>query len=148
MKYVIGIDPDSRGVPCAIYEDGKLVILKVYSLIQLYLCVKNLLDEGHAVEFHVENLKAISCSSFSWKRTDNQKVRAKKSEHVGMCKQSQTEVENLAKELGIKVVHYGVSRAWKSASYGKPQFRKLTNWKGRSNEDTRSAAYFGFLGCK
>ena len=27
----------------------------------------------------------------------------------------------------------------------KARFEKVTGWKGRSNEDTRSAAYFGFL---
>ena len=30
----------------------------------------------------------------------------------------------------------------------KKQFEKVTGWTGRSNEDTRSAAYFGWLGCR
>lgn len=146
MKYVIGIDPDSAGVPCSVYENGRLIKLETLSLIDLYQKVSTLLYLKHAVEFHIENVKGNRCSSFNWKPTDNKKVRAKKSEGVGMCKQAQTEVEKVAKALGVKVVHHKVSKIWKCAKTGKPQFEKVTGWEGRSNEDTRSAAYFGWLG--
>ena len=34
---------------------------------------------------------------------------------------------------------------WKD-KHGKIEFESVTGWTGRSNEDTRSAAYFGMLG--
>jgi hypothetical protein len=42
-------------------------------------------------------------------------------------------------------VRHKVSKKWKDAA-GKKEFERVTGWKGRSNEDTRSAAYFGYLG--
>jgi len=42
------------------------------------------------------------------------------------------------------MVRHRVSKMWKK---DKKQFELVTKWTGRSNEDTRSAAYFGWLGC-
>ena len=64
---------------------------------------------------------------------------------MGRCKQMQLEVEKIAEHFDIKIVRYPVSSQWKNSA-GKKEFDRLTGWKGRSNEDTRSAAYFGYLG--
>ena len=60
-----------------------------------------------------------------------------------MVQQSQSELEGLFLYWDIKVVKHKISKMWKK---DKNQFEKVTGWTDRSNEDTRSAAYFGFLG--
>lgn len=144
-KLIIGCDPDSKASGFAIYRDGKLAQLLNLSVVDFYLwLVENKTDN---TELHIENLCGISSSAFSWHRTDSINVKAKKSEHVGMCKQVQRELEEVAERLGVKVVHHKVSPNWKNHA-GKAQFEKLTGWTCRSNEDTRSAAFFGYLGSR
>ena len=77
----------------------------------------------------------------------SQAVKFKVSEKVGKCKQVQIEIERLAEHFGIKVVRHKVSSSWKTGEAQTNQFKLNTKWKGRSNEDSRSAAWFGFLGC-
>ena len=84
-----------------------------------------------------------SNSCFHWKPRDSKFVKAKKSEHIGLCKQSQVELERMLSHYGIKIVKHKISKTWKKE---KAQFQAVTGWKGQSNEDTRSAAYFGWLG--
>jgi hypothetical protein len=72
-------------------------------------------------------------------------IKLKMAQSIGMCKQSQIELERLFESKGVKVVKHKISKMWKK---DKAQFEKVTGWTGRSNEDTRSAAYFGFLGLK
>jgi hypothetical protein len=72
-------------------------------------------------------------------------VQNKISELVGRCKQIQLEVEKIAEHFDIKIVRHKVSRKWKDAA-GRKEFERFTGWKGQSNPDTRSAAYFGYLG--
>ena len=65
---------------------------------------------------------------------------------IGRCQQSQSELMRFLDEYKIKyVLHKPQKNNW---AKNKHQFEKVTGWVGRSNEDTRSAAYFGFLGLK
>jgi len=100
-----------------------------------------------SIEIHIEDVCGISYSGFHVRAQDSLSVKLKKAENVGMCKQSQREVEFLAEYLGIKVVKHRISKAWKS-QVEKKMFQKITGWTGLSSEDTRSAAYFGYLGLK
>lgn len=145
---IIGIDPDSDKHGVAFYSNGELTGLSSMSLISLYEWIKGCPVHHSNIEIHIENVCGVSNSAFHHKRTDNAALRAKKSENVGQCKQAQIEVERMAEGLGVKVVHHKISKQWKSAKSGKPMFERLTGWTGRSNEDTRSAAWMGFLGCK
>jgi hypothetical protein len=147
-KLVIGIDPDSVKHGVAFYSEGKLTSLESMDLIKLYEWIKGCPFSASEVEIHLEDVCAVSSSSFHYKARESLAVKSKKSENVGQCKQAQIEVERMAEHLGVKVVKHKISKKWKCTKIGKPEFERVTGWIGRSNEDNRSAAYFGFLGCK
>lgn len=143
IGYVIGIDPDSDSHGVAIYKDGKLIDLRCMQLIDFFY-----LDaEIKISSIHMENTCAIN-STFQKKGIYNQRAATNVSRSIGKCQQSQIELERLFKHLKLKVVLHPISKNWKSASIGKKALEKYTGWTGRSNEDTRSAAYFGWLGCQ
>jgi len=146
MKIIIGIDPDSNKHGVSEYWNGKLVNLWSMRLMDL----RDLLDgirPRDQVEIHIEDVCRVSNSGFHVRAKDPLPVKLKKAENVGMCKQAQREVEYMAEYLGIKIVKHPISSRWKSQQ-GKREFENITGWTGRSNEDTRSGAYFGFLGLK
>ena len=149
-EIIIGCDPDSKAHGIAIYEDGVLIHLKSMPILELMELMQEYVynDDVDSIVAHIENVKVNSSSGFHYKKKDSQAVKAKKSENVGMCKQAQSEVERLFDYFGIEVVHHKISGAWKKGDMQKNQFKLATKWKGRSNEDTRSAAYFGYLGLK
>ena len=147
-KLIIGCDPDVDGKGFAIYEDGVLTELKTLSLIELYRLAELgqfVVNEINDIELHIEDVNGNKSSSFNHNAKQSKQVQNKISESVGRCKQMQLEVEKIAEHFDIKIVRYPVSSQWKNAA-GKKEFERLTGWKGRSNEDTRSAAYFGYLG--
>lgn len=150
MKLIIGIDPDSDKHGIAIYRNGALSELLNLNTIQLYKHItereKVALRRGE-IEIHMENPKGNSSSSFNHLPSLTQPAKFKISEKVGRVKQAQHSIEQMAEELGIPVTLYRNSSAWKKGS-DKKLFERATKWTGRSNEETRSAAYFGKLGCK
>lgn len=145
-KIIFGCDPDSEKSGMAVYQDGELILLKSMPLVEIYALFREY--ESRNPVLHIENLCGNKSSAFHYKTKDSQQVKGKKSENVGMCKQVQKEVERLAEYYGIEIVHHKVSSKWKDAHAGKREFQMCTKWNGSSNEDTRSAAYFGFLGCR
>lgn len=150
-KVIIGCDPDSNKSGFAKYKDGKLVELDSLPIINAFYYFQqeyeSCVNEGVKIELHIENLLGNRCSSFNWRHGQGKRVHAKISESVGRCKQVQFEIERIAEHFGIKVVHHPVSSKWKNQG-GKKEFERLTGWSGRSNEDSRSAAWFGFLGSR
>ena len=146
---IIGCDPDVDGKGYAIYEDGKLKDLRSFTLIELYqyLDIEDILGFIDKIELHIEDLNANKSSAFNHKGRQSKAVQNKISESVGRCKQVQVEVERIAEYFGIKIVRHKVSSKWKDAA-GKKEFERNTGWSDRSNEDTRSAAWFGFIGSR
>ena len=145
-KLIIGCDPDVDGKGFAIYEDGVLVYLQTLLLMDLFsLISESSLGSKKPCELHIEDVNGNKSSSFNHNAKQSKQVQNKISESVGRCKQMQLEVEKIAEHFDIKIVRYPVSSQWKNAA-GKKEFERVTGWKGRSNEDTRSAAYFGYLG--
>tara|TARA_R110002020_G_scaffold474694_1_gene706768 strand:- start:83 stop:541 length:459 start_codon:yes stop_codon:yes gene_type:complete len=147
-KIVIGIDPDSDKHGVAIYKDGvlhDLLMNDLMSLMDTLTCNQRSIDFESSIVVHIENVCGNNTSSFNQSSKFNRGVNSKISEKVGMCKQAQKEVEKLCKHLGIEVVHHRVSKQWKSGP-SKSVFKSVTGWTGKSNEDSRSAAYFGWLG--
>jgi hypothetical protein len=144
-KIIIGIDPDSKAHGVAVYFDGKLEVLRCFTLTEVLALIhmnpNPMLDQE--IEFHIEDVNGVSAAFGARDRKTNTNVKLKMAQHIGMCKQSQIELERFLAHYGIKVVHHKISKTWKK---DKAQFEKVTGWKGRSNEDTRSAAYFGWLG--
>ena len=147
-KVIIGCDPDSDKSGIAVYREGKLQHLKSMSIMELISCFNYESTHSKDVELHIENLKGVSAAFTGANAKQSQAVKMKMAQYVGMCKQVQTEVERIAEHFGIKVVHHKISKQWKDAKTGKSLFQRATGWEGKSNEDTRSAAYFGFLGCR
>ena len=146
-KIIIGIDPDSKAHGVAVYVDGKLLILRCCTLEEI-LCLINMNPNPMTeqdIEFHIEDVNGVSAAFGARDRKANIHVKLKIAQHIGMCKQSQIELERFLAHYNIKVVKHKISKMWKK---DKAQFEKVTGWTGKSNEDTRSAAYFGWLGCK
>lgn len=139
-KYVIGCDPDSGGNGIAVYYDGVLVELANLSAVEFYCKFENL--KGHSVTFAIENVNGTKCV-FRAGGAKNKGDAGAKGRGVGKCQQAQTEIEKAAELLGFEVVKLPRSNKWKKG-YEAKEFEAVTNWKGRSNEDTRSAAYMGF----
>ena len=132
---IIGCDPDAKASGISIYRNGHLHTCEKMTLIDIWYAFSNL---GGA-ELHIEDLHR---NKAFWHKGGSGAARK-----VGRCEQVQIEIERIAEHFGILVVRHNVSKEWKSQA-GKKMFERLTGWKGSSNEDTRSAAYFGFLGVK
>jgi len=142
-KLIIGCDPDSNKSGFAFYSCGELVRLECLSIPDLFVELQSITNQKIDCELHIEDLNAISANSFNIRTRDTLPVKLKKAENVGKCKQSQLTIESMADYFNIKVVHHRVSKDWKK---DKSIFQTLTGWAKNSNEDTRSAAYFGYIG--
>lgn len=147
MIYDIGVDPDSEKHGVAIYLNGKLQELANLNLIDLYLFAKNALKNGSSVIFHIENTLAIN-ATFAKNGIANQRALSTVSRSVGMCQQAQKELVKALLTIDVEINYYPISKSWKTAATGKAALKAATGYSGKSNEDTRSAAYFGWLGVK
>lgn len=140
--WVIGVDPDSVKHGVAIYHHKKLVELLNLELMGLMEKALEIKATGETVIASVEN---VSENPSIWHNQDgNKRSFGKTSYNVGKCAQAQCEVSRMFKHIGIEQKLKKVSKKWKSQNE-RAIFEKVTGWSGRSNEDTRSAAYFGFL---
>ena len=136
--YTIGIDPDADANGVAVYHDESLVRLCNLDTIGIV----NLVSDLQNVLVSIENVMA---NQFVYTR--NQKAskaaQSKVAMHIGRCQQAQVELMRWLDHLGVKYVLHKPQRGnW---AKDKARFEKVTGWKSRSNEDARSAAYFGFL---
>jgi hypothetical protein len=145
MKVIMGIDPDSNKHGIAIYRDGVLTELLNMNTIQLYKHITTMMKKDDIV-IHMENPKATK-GVFRQRTGNGVGQDLMIAQKIGMVKQAQTSIEQMADELGIKFAHHRNSKCWKKGN-DKVLFERITKWTGRSNEETRSAAYFGWLGCK
>lgn len=142
-KIIIGIDPDSKAHGVAVYEGGKLIALECISLMGVMGLVKNFRELNPGVddiEIHIED---VCANNAVFRAGGNAKVNMSIARRLGMVQQSQAELERMLIRFHIVPAKHKISKMWKK---DKAQFEKVTGWTGRSNEDTRSAAYFGFLG--
>ena len=140
-KVIIGIDPDSKAHGVAIYNDGKLIELFSMPLPELV----NLIDKTSiykSASWSIENVCGMG-AVFQQRQTKNKNVNSSMAKRIGMCQQAQTELQRFLDFYGVEYKLHKISKTWKK---DKKQFELVTGWKGRSNEDTRSAAYFGWLG--
>ncbi len=146
-KIIIGIDPDSEYHGVSEWVDGKLTDLKMMQLMDLYEYSKELIQYGtNSVEAHIENVSENS-ATFIKRGISNARANTKVSLSVGRCQQAQVELERMFESLCIPVFKHKISNMWKEPASGKKILESL-GWTARSNEDTRSAAYFGYLGVK
>ena len=139
-KIIIGIDPDSKAHGVAFYVDGRLDRLECLSLYWLMDAVE--FYHGNDMEIHIED---VCANNAIFRGGNGVKVQQSIARRLGMVQQSQVELERFMHQRGIRVIKHKISKMWKK---DRKQFEKVTGWKSQSNEDTRSAAYFGWLGCK
>lgn len=138
---VIGIDPDSDKHGVAIYRSGALTELMAMNLVELR-CWIDLQAPSTNMIFSIENVLA---QNFVYSRNAHAKksVQNNIALKVGRCQHSQTELIRELEHQGIEyVLHKPGARSW---AKNKKVFEQRTGWLGRSNEDTRAAAYYGWL---
>ena len=141
-KIIIGIDPDSKAHGVAVYIDGKLTGLNCLTLVEIVKMIPQWQELNKNVEFHMED---VCANNAVFRVGDNKKVAGAMGRSIGKVQQSQVELERFLASFLIFPVKHKISKMWKK---DKAQFEKVTGWSGRSNEDTRSASYFGWLGCR
>jgi hypothetical protein len=144
-KIIIGCDPDSKAHGVAIYEDGKLAGLESMPLMAIHLLFARWSLDGISISDIQVNIEDVCANNAVFRAGGNAKVNMSIARRLGMVQQSQVELERLFEYYKIKIVKHKISKMWKK---DKAQFERVTGWTGRSTEDTRSAAYFGFLGLK
>jgi hypothetical protein len=135
---VIGVDPDSNKHGIAIYKDEILIELNQWGIAELIESAHMLRGE---VLFSIED---VASQIFVYARNVNSKaVQSNIAMKVGRCQQAQIEFQRMLDHLGFKyVLHKPQKGNWAKK---KAIFERTTGWTKRSNEDTRSAAYFGFM---
>lgn len=136
---IVGVDPDADKHGVAVYENGKLKHLSM-------MCRVDLIDKFRYcpdVVFSVENVlltNAIFPKHLRGVGAD--KVKMNIALKVGRNQQACQELLNDLAYYGIPYILQKPTSMWKK---DKSLFEKVTGWDKRSNEDTRSAAYFGWL---
>lgn len=139
-RVVWGVDPDSSGFPLARYVDGKLQSLGVLSVVEF-------VDAFRAASERPDLLviEDVQANRGIYARNDvgSRKVAQQIAQRVGMCKQMQVVAVGIAEAYSVPVIAMRPTKHnWADR---KMEFEAATGWTGRSNKDTRSAAYFGFL---
>lgn len=143
MSVVIGVDPDSEAHGVAVYEDGKLIELLCIDLMSIY----KLICQEYGRDVDLVSIENVCGNNSVFRKVGNGNVQASMGRRLGKVQQSQIELERMLESIDVRYIRCKISKNWKSQA-GKELFRHVTGWKGRSNEDTRSAAYFGWLHAK
>lgn len=149
LKVDIGIDPDSKAHGVAVYENKhlkRLVCLPAVGIIAMRSSFQK--SDAMRVTWHIENVAKRNIV-FPHKLMSDHMANMKVAHSIGRCAQSQLELENLIRYFWPedKIILCKISKEWKNKE-GKLQFERMTGWNKQSNEDSRSAAYFGFWGSR
>lgn len=137
-RVIIGVDPDCDHHGVATFDGGKLVNLSMMRNIQL---VDYALSFGSVI-MAIENTLEHKML-YARNRTACAKVRDRIAIGVGKNQQSQTELMRVLDHHKFPYLLFPPQHAnWAD---NKELFERETGWKGQSNKDTRSAAYFGFI---
>ena len=142
---VIGIDPDADKYGYATYVDGVLLRLDRLSVVELAYDIATHRESDSAAVFVIEDVVA-NRFMYSRRGIKNAAVATKIAQNVGQCKHAQIVAEQFVAHYGFPIIRQPpVSGNW---AKNKTQFERVTAWSGRSNEDTRSAAFLAFLNLK
>lgn len=145
MSFIYGVDPDSAAFGVAKYLDGLLIELCMLPLVELINSANARMQDGHDVLFSIENVLANQFV-YTRNRKTSKAAQSKVAMSIGRCQQAQVELQRMLDHYKIPyVLHKPQSGNWADK---RELFQKVTGWKGNSNPDTRSAAYFGFLALK
>jgi len=148
MSLIIGIDPDSQAHGVAYWKDEKLIDITTMTLMDI---VNTFLVFDVDCTFSVEHVE-INKPIFAGKKALNFRSHGRKGQNVGQCKQAQIELVRALDYYKAKYIlipptkgNWGSCKTPAITKAMTNQFKKVTGWQGRSNSDTRSAAFFGFL---
>ena len=142
-KIVVGVDPDCNKSGFAIYKDGKLVELlnlnfKEYCTAlqerRFGNCMLVIEDANHIKTMYARN------------RHIKPQAQAQIAQSVGRVKMLATCMIDYASLLGYSVLSEKPTKS--NFANDKPKFEFYTKWEGRSNPETRSAAFFGLKYCR
>lgn len=141
-QIIIGCDPDSQANGIAIYRNGKLEKLACMTSVEIVDMINRSALQPDEFLFSIENVCANN-TVYAKNRQANKEAQSKVAMCVGRNQHAQIEVMRWLDALQIKyVLHRPQTGNWKDK---RVLFEKITGWKARSNADTRSAAYFGYL---
>lgn len=139
-EMVIGIDPDAQKYGIAVYFNGKLCELAKKNTVEFVNFIQSIRYQD--LTFVIED---VATNKFIYAR--NNKLGPaqvnKIAQAVGMCKHAQAVAEQFIEANGFTLVRIPPTKGnW---AKDRKQFEMVTGWTKNSNEDTRSAAFFGFL---
>jgi len=144
---VVGIDPDSKAHGFAEYEDGQLCQLYELTLVEIIEWMEYQ-KAGRIVSDVLFSIEDVSANNFVYMRNNKatKAAQAKVGLCIGRCQQAQQELMRILDHYKAPyVLHKPQKGNW---AKNKKQFQQVTGWTGRSNEDTRAAAFFGWLALK
>ena len=140
---VIGIDPDCQKSGLAVYKDGKLVSLHNLDFKSFCSAISNFeFGEPGNTLFIVEDATKIK-GMYKRNRDNNPQKQAAIAQKVGSVKQLGLCLIDYLELFGFTVIREKPSR--KNWAKDRTTFERITGWNKQSNEETRSAAYFGYL---
>lgn len=138
--FIIGIDPDSELHGVAIYIDGELVDLLKWDTITVVNYCRTKPNSNMLV-----SIEDVCSQDFVYARNNQatKAAQAKIGRNIGMVQQAQKELTRWLDFWGVEyVLHKPTKHNW---AKDKLVFERVTGWDRRSNEDTRSASYMGWL---
>ncbi|MFC4699367.1 hypothetical protein ACFO4O_04240 [Glaciecola siphonariae] len=146
-RVIIGVDPDAQKHGVAVYRNKQLRELSTLTLVDIMkkIVAPAVEDESIELFFAIED---VCANTFIYSRNmkKNLSLQSRVARNVGACQQSQVELMRFLDDLKISYALYKpTSGNW---AKNKKRFELLTGWNQRSNEDTRSAAYFGYLAAR
>ncbi len=135
---VIGVDPGSKRHGVAVYRGSELVMLTMMK--------RNPLVRYAKAQKAIVFIEKVTANNFMYARNTHPSKAAQSKIAIGVGRNQQAQVELVEDlmELNITVKEYPPqSGNWANSPKA---FQMHTGWTERSNKDTRSAAYFGWLG--
>ncbi len=139
---IVGLDPDSQKHGVAVFRDGVLRELLMLDLPNLRRWID---AQTQPLRFSIEDVLA---QNFVYTRNTkaSKAAQSKVGVAIGRCQQAQAEVMRELDDRGIEYeLHKPTAANWADST---PQFKRFTGWTGKSNPETRSAAYFGFVAAR
>ncbi len=149
IEYVVGIDPDCKKSGFAFYKAGRLVALRNYDFAEYAEKLQVVFKENGITPDNcilvIEDGNMIK-TIYAEHRDSRPNVYAEKARNVGRVQEMATCMIILAEYFGYTVYQEKPQKGnWAPADMT-AQFKAATGWKKQSNPETRSAAFFGFLG--
>lgn len=141
-KIVIGVDPDSERFGVAKYINSELSLINNMKLPDLVGLFLDCMQINGQVIASIEN---VMVNQFVYARNQHssKSAQSKIAMHIGRCQQAQIE---LMRWLDHYEIPYALHKPQKGNwADNKELFEKITGWNGKSNQDNRAAAYFGYL---